>query len=71
VSGNQLGVETFGHVGKILEDTLDINHHGITGTGNYGKLLLHKRSYRGYAMALQYFIGRTADTAQLNPFGPF
>jgi len=68
---DKLGMKTFGHVGQVLEDTLDIHHHGITGAGDNGKLLRQKSCCAGYAVALKDLIGRTADPAELDPFGPF
>ena len=69
VGGDQFGVEALGHIGQVLEHALDVHHHGITGTGDDGQLLLQEIACRRYAVALKNLIGRTADAAQLDAFG--
>ena len=69
VGGDQLGVEALGHVGQVLEHTLNVHHHGIAGAGDNRQFLLQEGTGRRYAVALQDLIGGTADAAQLNPFG--
>ena len=66
VGGDQFGMETFGNIGKILENTLNIHNHGITCAGDDGQFLLQVGSCLGNAMTLKNFIGCTADAAQLN-----
>src|SRR3989339_576345 len=68
VGGDQLGMTAFSHIGKVLEDTLNIHHHGVTGACHNGKFLLEECSCRGNPVSLEHFIGRTADTTQLNAF---
>jgi hypothetical protein len=52
VGGDQFGVKAFGDIGQILEDALNIDHHGIAGAGDDGKLLLEKRAAQRHAVAL-------------------
>jgi hypothetical protein len=40
MGGDQLGVEALGHVGQVLDDALDVHHHGVAGAGDDGQLLL-------------------------------
>ena len=40
IGGNQLGMIALGHIGQVLHDALDIDHHGIHRPGNDGQLLL-------------------------------
>jgi hypothetical protein len=69
VGGDQLGVEALGHVGHILENTLDVDHHGIAGAGDDGQFLLQVGAGLGHAVALEDLVGRTADAAQLDALG--
>ena len=52
VGGNQFGMKAFCHIGQVLEDTLNINHHGIACPGDDCQLLLKKRSTQGHTVAL-------------------
>ena len=71
MSGYQFCMKTFCNICEVLHNTLNINNHCLTGTGNNGKLLLQKVSSRRDAMALQHLICGTADTGQLNALGTF
>jgi len=42
VSGDEFGVEAFGDIGQILENTLDIDDHRITGAGDDRQFLLQE-----------------------------
>jgi hypothetical protein len=69
VGGDQLGVKALGHVGHILENTLDVYHHGVAGAGDDGHFLLQVGAGLGHAVALEELVGRTADAAQLDALG--
>jgi len=69
MGGDQLGVEAPGHVGQVLEHALDIDHHGVHRAGDDRQLLLQEGARRRHAVALQDFVGRAADAAQLDAFG--
>jgi hypothetical protein len=47
MGGDQLGVETFGHIGQVLENTLNIHHHGVAGAGDDGQFLLQEGAAGG------------------------
>jgi hypothetical protein len=70
VGGDQFGVEALGHVGQVLEHALDVHHHGVAGAGDDGQFLLQVGAGLGYPVALENFVGRAADAAQLNALGP-
>jgi hypothetical protein len=69
--GDELGMEALGNVGQVLEDTLHVYDHRITGTGDNCQFLLQKGSGRRYTVALQNLVGSTADSCKLDTFGPF
>ena len=52
MGGDEFGMEALGHIGQVLEDTLDVHHHGVTGAGDDGKLLLQECACRGNAVTL-------------------
>jgi hypothetical protein len=70
VGGDQFGVETVGHVGDILKDALDIDHHGIAGAGDNGQFLLQKGAAQRAPRGAADFVGGAADPGQLDTFGP-
>jgi hypothetical protein len=69
VGGDQLGVEALGHVGQVLDDALDVHHHGVAGAGDDGQFLLQVGAGLGHAVALENLVGRAADAAQLDALG--
>ena len=69
--GDQLGMEALGNVGQVLEDTLHVYDHSITGTGKKRQVLLQKGTGRWNAMTLQDLVGGAADATQLYALGTF
>ena len=53
MGSNELGMETFGDIGQILKDTLDIDYHRITGTSDNREFLLQESTRWRNTVTLQ------------------
>jgi hypothetical protein len=69
MGGDQFGMKAFGHIGQVLENALDIHHHGVAGPGDDRQFLLQEGAAKRNPVSLEDFIGRAADARELNALG--